>query len=133
LRRALNLGDGVNRNPNRMFVQHHVKYKEIDGEDEIVLMSQKAHQMLHAQARRDGEPKVPEWIVRKAGYRSPRKLARNKINHRTEKNKEYGQCLELRERLVINKNSGSVQWRSRFFLDKRWGGPLPVINSAPGE
>lgn len=40
-------------------VQHHVKYKEIHGVDEIVLMPASEHVELHRKLRQKGKCKVP--------------------------------------------------------------------------
>lgn len=40
-------------------VHHHVKYKEIRGVDEIVILTRSEHQKLHARLRKEGKCKVP--------------------------------------------------------------------------
>ena len=47
-----------------MFVNHHIKYKEIHGVDEVVLMDKSEHRRLHARLRREGKCNISSDILR---------------------------------------------------------------------
>lgn len=57
-------------------MQHHVKYKEIHGYDEIVIMGYSEHRKLHNKLRREGRCKSPVELLHKvtktAYARSPK-------------------------------------------------------------
>lgn len=42
-----------------MLVQHHIKYEEIHGVDEVVMMTPSDHKKLHNRLRREGQCTVP--------------------------------------------------------------------------
>lgn len=46
-----------------MLVHHHIKYREIHGVDEVIMMDAGEHQKLHRRLRRDGKCKVPSHIL----------------------------------------------------------------------
>ena len=52
--------------------QHHVKYLEIDGEDEITLVTPEEHTQIHLNSEREV---IPARIVDAAHQRSPRRKA----------------------------------------------------------
>ena len=48
-----------------MLVHHHIKYKEIHGVDEVVMMEKGEHNKLHRRLRREGKCNVPQIILHK--------------------------------------------------------------------
>lgn len=48
-----------------MLVHHHVKYKEIHGVDEVVLMEKGEHTRLHIRLRREGKCNIPSEDLHK--------------------------------------------------------------------
>jgi len=44
-------------------IRHHVKYKEIHGVDEVVIMDKSIHTALHARLRREGKCNIPSNIL----------------------------------------------------------------------
>lgn len=71
-----------------MKIQHHKKYKEIHGEDEVVEMDVGEHLKLHRRLRREGCCNVPVEELRRIAI---------KAHNRTEKRKQY-----LRNRLKFS-------------------------------
>jgi len=136
------------KKPHKM-LQHHVKYEEIHGVDEIVLLTYREHKKLHNRLRREGKCNIPaeelDKIVCKAASRSPNKKEHNKMYHSSDKAKEYNSnyhkeneqiigfhetlapYIQLFENLVYNKITGNVRWVSYFVIDKR-----PPLTSSPG-
>lgn len=53
-----------------MLVQHHIKYKEIHGADEIVLMDKGKHDALHKKLRKDGCCSIPAEELNKISKRA---------------------------------------------------------------
>ncbi len=51
--------------------QHHIRYLEIHGEDEIIMLSHDEHVKVHVQDRANGAESIPLWIVEAAHLRSP--------------------------------------------------------------
>lgn len=56
---------------NPKLEQHHVKYEEIDGVDEIIMLTRSEHVKLHRELRINGAEPVPLWIIEAARRRSP--------------------------------------------------------------
>ncbi len=48
-----------------VLVQHHIKYLEIHGVDEIVWMEASEHKKLHKRLRADGKCEVPPAVLKK--------------------------------------------------------------------
>lgn len=48
-----------------VLVHHHVKYKEIHGEDVVVLMEKGEHTKLHARLRKEGKCSIPSEKLHK--------------------------------------------------------------------
>lgn len=46
-----------------VLVHHHVKYKEIHGEDVVVLMEQSEHMKLHYRLRHEGKCNIPSNVL----------------------------------------------------------------------
>ena len=61
-------------------IQHHKKYKEIHGVDEIVMMTRSEHSKLHIRLRREGKCNVPVDELKKIS---------GAARGRTEQSKEY--------------------------------------------
>ena len=78
-------------------VHHHVKYKEIHGVDEIILISEREHRRIHNRLRREGACKIPPKelaVISDMAYkRSDKRVNYLKNYQRTEegkaKNREY--------------------------------------------
>lgn len=137
------------------FEQHHVKYKELHGEDEIVMLTHAEHRQLHARLRREGKCNVPadelEKVSDAARRRSPRgrkyaqsderKLAA-KIHRQSElgrqtanKHEAYRQSIRFdesfgkytlfREHIRYNHETGSVGYTAGF--QARQGHTLLIV------
>ncbi len=72
-------------------MQHHVKYEEIHGVDEIVMLTRSEHAKLHLKLRKEGKCDVPAnklcEISDKAHRRSPKGKATSARYARTKKGK----------------------------------------------
>ena len=106
-----------------MQIQHHRKYKEIHGVDEIVMMDVDEHTRLHKRLREEGKCTVPADVLHRiasaAHKRTPKGSAAQKKNHAN--NRQYiefyegvGASISLVERVVFNRNNGAVYYMSRF-------------------
>ena len=49
---------------------HHIRYLELHGEDEIIMLSREEHIKAHVQDRANGFKSIPIWIVRAAAART---------------------------------------------------------------
>lgn len=124
-------------------VQHHVKYKEIHGEDKIVMMEKSEHIKLHKRLRREGKCNIPACelrkIANKAHDRTPTRKLKNAEHKKTQKYKQYMAAynaeyrnkieklffnekvapgLYLTEEITYNNHTGSVYISSRFTGNK---------------
>jgi hypothetical protein len=51
-------------------VYHHIKYKEIHGVDEVVMMEPSEHKKLHCRLRKEGRCNIPSSILREISNRA---------------------------------------------------------------
>lgn len=82
--------------------QHHVRYKELHGEDEIVMLTISEHKRLHAELRANGAKPIPEWIIAAAHERSPK----CKIRHKMWEKSEAGKV--MRAKLALTKRGKAI-------------------------
>ena len=77
-----------------MLVQHHTKYKEIHGEDEIVMMTPSEHVRLHKRLRSKGQCTVPVDELTKISRAAHRRTEKGKqsraANNATYRKSEHG-------------------------------------------
>lgn len=118
-----------------MLIQHHVKYKEINGVDEIRLITQSEHRRIHHRLRKEGRCRVPvdelNVIVQKAHQRSPRRRSNMhnynaSIKRRIGFVEQIGVNVQLFERIIFNQNTGHVFVSSGFNINGH--GRLPVVD-----
>lgn len=57
-----------------MQVNHHVKYKEIHGIDEVVPMEKGEHNRLHRRLRKEGKCNIPQKILAKISVKANARL-----------------------------------------------------------
>lgn len=95
--------------------QHHIRYLEIHGEDEIIMLSHDEHVKVHVQDRVNGFKPIPNWIVKAAHRRSSGcKVTRKKYKQSDEgksSNKKYRQS----EKGKIADNRASA----RYYLKQK--------------
>lgn len=107
-----------------MLVQHHIKYKEIHGEDVIVLMDKSEHNKLHIRLRKEGLCKVPIKELRKISLAARKRTdidKRNQVKYRKAKlyvfrfttRIEKGWFID--EQIRYNFNTGNVRGSCYFF------------------
>ena len=51
--------------------QHHIRYEELHGEDEIIMLSREGHMKVHREDKANGFKPIPKWVVDAARRRSP--------------------------------------------------------------
>lgn len=104
-------------------IQHHIKYKEIHGIDEIKLMTKRDHLALHRKLRKERLCLIPVEKLAKIACSAHKRTKLAK-----EKNKTYHLKIlqhifftttiepstALRERLTYNTNTGNVTWWADF-------------------
>ena len=92
-----------------MLVHHHIKYKEIHGVDEVVMMEKGEHNKLHRRLRREEKCNIPPIILHKISSsansrrgvkRDWHKLHREKIIIRMRVYSKRKQLLSLRPDLI---------------------------------
>lgn len=98
----------------KKLIQHHIKYKEIDGVDEIIWMTQNEHVKLHRKLRKENKCNI-----------SVEKLAKiSRIAHKRTKKCKY----RLRKYYYINKEKykkKALEWQKKnpdkvIERKKRW-------------
>jgi hypothetical protein len=87
--------------------QHHVKYLERDGEDEIIFVTHKEHMRIHNELKAQGVPPIPLEVIKAAHARSPLGRASNKKFRQSVK----GKILEKRMRRSASGRTGQKRWR----------------------
>jgi hypothetical protein len=95
-----------------MLVNHHTKYKEIHGKDEIVLMEKGEHAALHYRLRKCGKCTVPVKQLFKISMTAQRREIKKKQTRfvfRTTMSKN----IRLREDWILN-DSGILCIAARF-------------------
>ena len=104
-------------------IEHHIKYKEIHGEDKTVWMTKSEHRQLHMRLRNEGKCNVPVDELRRIS---------NAANSRTDKEKKHqsnyfkhcmqqfifnetvGKNVRLIEYIRYNHKMGTVYYSSVF-------------------
>ena len=76
-------------------VEHHTHYKEIDGYDKTVWMTQSEHMKLHRRLRQEGKCNTPPNVLRKISDQARRRNFK-------EKNPEYHKNYNSEHREEIN-------------------------------
>ena len=60
-------------------IQHHVRYKELHGEDKIIMLTPSEHGKLHARLRREGKCDVPSEELAKISMKAHKRTKKGKI------------------------------------------------------
>lgn len=56
--------------PKRSLIEHHIKYKEIHGEDKTIFMPLSEHIRLHRRLRKEGKCKISPELLHEASSRA---------------------------------------------------------------
>jgi len=88
-------------------VQHHIKYKEIHGIDEIVLMPRGEHRALHNKLRKEGKCKICIDELHKIALR-----AHQRTFESIRFDESVGENMRLWEWIKYNLNTGNVTYGS---------------------
>jgi hypothetical protein len=98
-------------------VQHHVKYREIHGVDEVVLMEKVEHMLLHARLRLEGKCTIPLDELNRISHRAKGRTKNCKAYRRDYSKQVLKQItfglplaprIGLRERIIVNTHTGNV-------------------------
>lgn len=93
-----------------VLIQHHVKYKEIHGYDEIVWMTWSEHQKLHKRLRKEGKCNIPADELQKIS---------TKAHKRTKKwdvySKEYKKSKQWKEYIKNYRQKDVYKEQSRKY------------------
>ncbi len=97
-------------------VEHHVKYKEIHGVDETIVMTESEHRKLHNKLRKMGKCSIPTKELRKISSKAKERTQKGR-HRKTEYKKNTIKEIEftslvdsnirLHERICYNLNTGS--------------------------
>lgn len=93
--------------------QHHVRYLEIHGEDEIIMLSHEEHRKVHSEDKANGFKPIPKWVVDAAHYRSPVHRAAKKRYRQTEKGKVTEAAYALTDVSIAAKKADNVSEAGR--------------------
>jgi len=91
-----------------LLVQHHEKYKEIHGEDKIVMMDYDKHRALHTRLRKEGKCAIPAEelrVISTAAYNRSDKGKRTAKNYKQKYDKltrSKENCIVFTETVGIN-------------------------------
>lgn len=85
--------------------QHHIRYKELHGEDEIIMLSHAEHRKVHREDKVNGFKPIPDWIVKAAYQRSL--VGRNA-------NSRYDRSKRGKERHTRHQQSESVKLATKI-------------------
>jgi len=122
-------------NGNERIVHHHTKYKEIHGVDEVIIITESEHKIIHNRLRKEGECNIPvdelKLISTMASERTDKrkKYKTNYLNNVVQNiyfNEPLSKNTHLFEWIVYNHKTGEVYFRSYF--RSTIGYKLPVIN-----
>jgi hypothetical protein len=118
-----------------MLIQHHVRYKETHGADEIRLMTPSEHKILHNRLRREGRCTIPVSelsIITRSAHQRTRKRKVNLRNYNALIKKrinfveQVARNVQLFERIIYNQNTGHAFIHSGFNINGH--GRLLVID-----
>jgi len=77
--------------------QHHIRYKEIHGEDEIIMLSHGEHMKVHREDKANGAKPIPEQILKAAHSRSPLGRISNKKFRQSDAGKQVEKKMKQSE------------------------------------
>ena len=96
-------------------VKHHIKYIEIHGIDEVVLMTRSDHQKLHRRLRKEGKLNIPveklNIISQRASLRDPAVIHSNDLED------EYKKQMELKNKRYEHKSSSIKEHPVKITFD----------------
>jgi len=106
---------------HQMLVQHHVKYKEIHGVDEIKIMTMSEHKNLHIRLRKEGKCNIPPKELRhkvRACYnRTPKRKKYIKQYQNTDKHRKYDREYKRNRSITFSENIGwNVDLREHYIV-----------------
>ena len=110
--------------------QHHIRYEEIHGEDEIIMLTHNEHKKVHREDRANGFKPIPRKIQQAARARSPKGIiSQLKYEKQALKYIHFSESFGLdvlhKERITYNENNGNVSYMS--ILRPSRGRTLPII------
>lgn len=127
-----------------MLVEHHIRYKELHGEDKTVWITQSEHKKLHAKLRREQKCKLPSKELHHIASRAWRRTdkAKDKLREINKNfyenhvpairfNETISKGVVLEEKIFYNKNNGKVHISVLFW--GQHGLKLYNLNSVLGE
>jgi len=113
-----------------MLVQHHTKYKEIHGYDEIIIMTVSDHKKLHQRLRQEGICTIPPakllaishaaHMRTSKGKETQRKndqrlnIPRHHKSNRIQFQENVGKNVRLQETISVHPNTGTMNYTSLF-------------------
>ena len=65
-----------------VMVHHHIKYEEIHGVDEVILMEKGEHRRLHNRLRRDGKCNIPPPVLGQVSDKANQRRPEARQRHR---------------------------------------------------
>jgi len=103
----------ITHSPKNTKINHHTKYKEIDGVDELIEMRVSEHIKFHRKLAKNGN-KIPLDICVRAGNRRQFKDNYSFIDL----SENVAPYISLFERLRINKKTGNINFQSYFHSER---------------
>jgi hypothetical protein len=97
-----------------VLIHHHIKYKEIHGIDEVVLMEKSEHAKLHARLRKEKKCNVPPEKLHAISMR-----ARSRADYDNAKDRARKQYTKYGEEKIIKMRIYNSHNNKRFFVYTR--------------
>jgi len=101
----------INDSTEHGLIQHHVKYKELHGVDEIVLMTQSEHKKLHMRLRKNNKCQVPRDELHKISAAAHRRT--DKYKQCAKKYRKTEQSIEYQKEYNRSENGRKVFKKSK--------------------
>lgn len=104
-------------------VQHHIKYEEIHGVDEIKIITESEHRLLHNRLRKEGKCNIPPAIlnqISRAALRRSPKYKQRCLKYRRDNvlaivfNETIAPNVQLHEWIRYNRKTGNVMIYAYF-------------------
>lgn len=96
-------------------VEHHIKYKEIDGVDETVFLTPTEHIILHKARIKGGAKPIPKQVISRA-YSRTEKARKHRYNilDRIVFTETVSKGIQQHEEIIYNNKNGNVYYHLHF-------------------
>ena len=96
-------------------VRHHIKYKDIHGYNQTVMMEKGEHQKLHYRLRREGKCNIPANELAKISSKEYSKEYYKKYRYEKTFSLTIEKNIQVHQRIILNLQTGNITVCSRFY------------------